>query len=98
MKLDSAQAARENHPAQILATRLREPRPPPIRKRQGARGELGSPTPVNFCELFLSKRPSQMTTAQSQRYFTAAKPVLSGLYKWLRRWIKVAVIKLVPRL
>lgn len=79
-RLDSAQAARENHPAQILATRLGEPRPPPIRKRQGARGELGSPTPVNFCELFLWKRSSQMTIAQSQRDFTAAKRVSSGLY------------------
>lgn len=70
-------AARENHPAQILVTRLREPRPPPIRKKVGRAGRESwvPPTPVNFCELFLWKHPSQMKIVQSRRYFTAAKRV-----------------------
>lgn len=66
-RLSSAQAARENHPAQIFATLLGEPRPPSIRKKAGrAQRELGPRLQLTSGNFFSLKPPSQMKIAQTQ--------------------------------
>lgn len=102
-RLDSAQAARENHWTQILATRLREPRPPPIRKRPGGRESWVPQLQLTLVNFFFWKHPSQMKMkiAQPQRYLplpSECQDCIKPLTKWLRRSIKVTVIKLAPRL